>query len=102
MLCMSVKLFSLTPGAPSHLFPLRHHGPELNSPHRAALSLSALFKPSPDRRKRMTDNLCPICSDSTWARTSYRETHRTEATEDKPLWGKTGLRASPESASGCP
>lgn len=30
------------------------------------------------------------------------ETHRAEASEDNPLWEKTGLRASPESASGCP
>lgn len=44
----------------------------MHCPHRATLSLSALFKPRAEGRKRMTDNLCPICSYNTWAQTSEK------------------------------
>lgn len=49
----------------------------------------------------MTDNLCPTCSYT--APTPYRgKTHTTDDTEDSTTSGKPGLRASSESASGCP
>lgn len=82
MLRTSVKFFSLTPGAPSHPFPLLcHHRPELHSPQWAGFFFSFFFcfplclNQVQIGGKRMTDNLCPTCSYTKQARTSYRERH---------------------------
>ena len=104
MLRTSVKFFSLTPGAPSHPSPLlRHRRPELHSSQWAEFFfflfiflfffflLYALFKPSADRRKTHDRQSLPYLQlHQTGTHIIQRGTHRTEVTEDSPLWEKQG------------
>ena len=68
MLRMSVQFFFINSRCTIPSFPpiLCHHGPELHF-HFFLLRLNRTQKGG----KCMTDNLCPICSYNTWARTSH-------------------------------
>lgn len=88
----------LTPGAPSH------HA--LHSTQWEAPSLSTLLKPVQIGRNGMTEYLCPTYSNA--AHTMYRGKDTQDWWQKTAHFGerqgkkKIGLRASSDSASGCP